>query len=282
MKQFITAGKFTLKELKEKLVSTTKKYAVGFDNRDINLRYIFKDMIDNNRGKNLPRILAESGSFSWATPCVSCAVPKEFNIRTCYQTIKDTAVMLCCYWCMDMPVYLYVFLDKHGELTNFFPCLGNSIMMDPANHNQFYMPLKAKYYALPDWAHKFRFIQDMIDNREPEWRMIAAINLYVKHIVRTASPDIMAADLRKNLRVFGGKLESVEKIYSYDKYLADNLKRYEYDPRDDLNKLKESEVNTKRRPLLFISPSTYTKDTIDSEEEIDFGIPAMTAVRDYD
>lgn len=266
MKQFIAAGKFTLKELKDKLVSTTRKHAVGFDNRNINLRYIFKDMVKNNRGKDLPHSLIASGSFSWATPDVNCAIPREFNIQARYQTVRDTAVMLCCYWCIEMPVYLYIFLDKHGELTSFFPCLGNSIMMDPANHNQFYMPMKAKYYALPDWAHKFGFIQDMIDHREPEWRMIAAVNLYVKHIVRTANPDIMAADLRKNLRVFGGKLEPVEEVYSYDKYLIDNLKRYEYDPRDDLNELKESEVNVKKRPLLFISPSTYTLNTIDREE----------------
>ena len=292
MKQFIAAGKFTLKDLKDKLVGTTRKYAVGFDNRNINLRYIFKDMIENNRGKNLPRILAESGSFSWATPDVSCAMPKEFYIQTRYQTIKDTAVMLCCYWCMNMPVYLYIFLDKHGELTNFFPCLGNSIMMDPVNHNQFYMPFKAEYYALPDWVHKLGFIQDMIDHRESEHRMIAAVNLYVKHIVQTASPDIMAADLRKNLRVFGGKLKPVEEVYSYDKYLYDNLKRYEYDPRDELEKLiRETGVKStsKKYPLLFINdtrvdnnsnrivqPGIYERNIINREEEMDFGIPAMT------
>lgn len=278
MKQFIAAGKFTLKELKDKLINTTRKYAVGFDNRDINLRYIFKDMIKNNRGKNLPYSLMESASLSWSTPDMSYSVPKEFNIKTCYQNVMDTAVMLCCYWFMDMPIYLYIFLDKNGELTSFFPCIGNSIMMDPINHNQFYMPLKAKYYALPDWVHELKFIKDMIEHREPEYRMVAAINLYVRHIVQTADPDIMAADLRKNLRVFGGKLKPVEEIYPYDKYLTDNLKRYEYDPRDELERLKESEINTKKRPLLFIIPSTYTRNTINREEEIEDN----RRLRDYD
>lgn len=277
MKQFIAAGKFTLRELKDKLISTTRKYAVGFDNRDINLRYIFKDMVKNNRSKNLPYSLMESTSLSWSTPDMSYNVPKEFNIKTCYQTVKDTAVMLCCYWFMDMPVYLYIFLDKHGELISFLPCVGNSIMMDPVNHNQFYMPLKAKYYALPDWVHELGFIQDMIEHRESEGRMIAAINLYVRHIVQTADPDIMAADLRKNLKVFGGKLKSVEEIYPYDKYLIDNLKRYEYDPRDELEKLiRETGVKSiNKRPLLFISPSTYIRNTINREED-------DHRLRDYD
>ena len=307
MKQFIAAGKFTLKELKDKLISTTRKYAVGFDNRDINLRYIFKDMVESGRGKNLPYNLIESGSFSWATPQVSCAIPREFNIRTCYQTIRDTTVMLCCYWSLDMPIYLYLFLDRHGNFISFLPCLGNSIMMDPVDNNKFYMPFKARYYALPDWAHNLSFIQDMVEHRESEGKMIAAVNLYVRHIVQTADSDIMAADLRQNLRVFNGKLKPVEEIYPYDKYLDDNLKRYKYDPRDELEKLiKETGVKStsKKYPILFINdtrvnnnsnnnrvvqPGIYERNIINREEEMDFGMPGMTAriednrrLRDYD
>ena len=286
MKQFIAAGKFTLKELKDKLIKVT-----NIDDKTINLRNIFKDMIKNDRGKNLPYRLIASGSFSWATPDASCTVPKEFNVRTCYQTIKDTAVMLCCCWCIDMPIYLYLFLDRHREFISFLPCLGNSIMMDPVNHNQFYMPLKARYYALPDWAHKLGFIQDMVEHREPEGKMIAAVNLYVRHVVQTADPDIMAADLRQNLRVFDGKLRPVEEIYPYDKYVTDNLKRYEYDPRDKIEELtKETLTNSgKRYPLLFINGTVVNDNNREEEQEIDFGMPGMTAgignnrrLEDYD
>lgn len=296
MKQFIAAGKFTRKELKDKLIKTTNKYATAFDSRTINLRHIFRDMDNNGRNKNIPVESIMSGSFSWATPDVSCATPKEFNIRTCYQTIKDTAVMLCCYWCIDMPIYLYVFMNPKGKLISFLPCLGNSIMMDPVNHNQFYIPLKTKYYALPDWAHNLGFIQDMTEHREPEGRMIAAVNLYVKHIVQTADSDIMAADLRKNLRVFGGKLRPVEEMYPYDKYLADNLKRYEYDPRDELEKIiKETGIKStnKKYPLLFINdtevnnnrvvqPGIYERNIINREEEQVNTIENSCRLEDYD
>jgi hypothetical protein len=127
----------------------------------------------------------------------------------------------------------------------------------------------------------------MIEHREPEGKMIAAVNLYVRHIVQTADPDIMAAELRQNLRVFDGKLKPVEEIYPYDKYLIDNLNRYKYDPRDKMEELtKETLTNSgKKYPLIFLSESRRIADPENYIEEqdssdMDFGMPGVTSGED--